>query len=121
MRYHSYEDIKEIKKESSNELAKFIIYSTEGNFVLPTILRKANYPKIKKDKKLENILGIGGTSVLESLFMYTVLTQTNPKLILPIALTQIATNTASEIYEYVKWVKNETKKHFPVHPTKPYD
>jgi hypothetical protein len=121
MRYHSYEDIKEIKKESSNELAKFIIYSTEGNFVLPTILRKANYPKIKKDKKLENILGIGGTSVLESLFMYTVLTQTNPKLILPIALTQIATNTASGIYEYVKWVKNETKKHFPVHPTKPYD
>jgi hypothetical protein len=48
--------------------------------------------------------------VLGSVGMYITLALTNPKLILPVALTQIGTNLASGYYEWQRSIKERVEE-----------
>jgi len=84
-----------------------VTYLTLGvNFALPTMIRKAYY----FDGLLANPLGAIMGTFVESLLGYAVLFATNPKLILPVALTQAGTNFASGCYEWVRSIRERTQK-----------
>lgn len=103
--------------EDLKEIGKGIIYPTLGiNFAFPTMFRIA----YKSDYYHWHV-GIGPDSlrrgwtiagaIIESAAGYAILSQTDPKLILPIALTQLGTNIASGVYEYIKHVKEKAEEH----------
>lgn len=97
--------IKEYAPKVTRGILKTITYPIGTSLAFPTIIKKA----IEWDKEDGfDILATGWTIlgfVIGTGVNYLVWGATNPKLILPIALTQIATNTTSGIYEYIRHVK----------------
>ena len=87
------------------KVGKGIVYTIGISLALPTTIRK--YADYTHDKFEGGFLPSWGF-VIESLAIYLPLVLDNPKLILPVALTQIGTNLASGIYEYVRSVKKRS-------------
>jgi len=87
-------------------ILKTITYPTMGvSFALPTMIRKAL--QVKNWDNGVIAICAAGMFLFDSFWGYLALAQTNPKAILPVALTQIGTNLASGIYEYVRHVRKK--------------
>jgi hypothetical protein len=97
--------IKEDLKKVGRGIIKTITYPILNPFIYPTIRRKA------MDSWYDSppFLATGGFIAI-TLGGYMSLYRMNPKLILPIALTQVVTNLASKVYEHIKQVKNEAEE-----------
>jgi hypothetical protein len=101
------EEFKKVGKVSK-KILKGITYCTAGAmFANPTIARKI----------IENcgdetyiFVELIGTVIESGICLYWSLAETNPKLIPYVFGTQIATNIASGIYEYVRHVKTKAKR-----------
>ncbi|MFA5071607.1 MAG: hypothetical protein WC511_04580 [Candidatus Pacearchaeota archaeon] len=102
------DDWKEVV-EVSKLFLKGVAYATAGvTFAIPTMIRKAL--ESEWDDKLEETLIPAGGLFLDSFILYKTLAATNPKLIPYVIATQIGTNIASGIYEYVRHVKNKSEE-----------
>ncbi|MEK6913668.1 MAG: hypothetical protein AABW47_03280 [Nanoarchaeota archaeon] len=106
------EEVVEIAEELGINVAKSVVYPIETAFAFPTIFCKArdyddNAPRLGYGNLAKGWTIAGG--ILGSIGMYTTLALTNPKLILPIALTQVGTNLASGYYEWKKSIKERAR------------
>lgn len=110
--YRKYiqEDLEKLKKVGRGIL-EGITYPIRGTFAFPTIIRKADSQDDKYFEAFPMITICSFASIsISNLLIYMKLSETNPKLILPTALTQIVTNLLSGGYEYYRHVKKKTKE-----------
>jgi hypothetical protein len=103
-----YQIVKEDLKRFGKGTLKWITYLLQNIVMYPTMVRKA----AEFDTGDAGGLAIVGETL--ELIIVTVIThmllQDNPKLIPYITTTQITTNLASGLYEYVRHVKNKTEE-----------
>jgi len=80
-------------------------------FALPTYIRRHNkwWTKHEPSEGLgESIFQGGGLGLLYNIFLYAALSD-NKKIVLPLILTQLTSNTISGIYEWKRHVKKKAK------------
>jgi hypothetical protein len=109
-------------KDVGIKTSKFVTYPLLTFWAYPTLIRKL----IESDDGfLGGPLGLGQFlgaigAILMNTVTYIYLQSENTKLILPVFLTQVATNLTSGIYEYVRHVKNEAKERAEVKEEIPF-
>ena len=100
--------MKEDLKKAGKTVLKIVTYPIGIIFTAPTMVRKGF---IKDDDPLEFpgaspfVLSLVGNMILWASLYYR-----NPKLVPYVLATQITTNLASGIYEYVRHIKNKTEE-----------
>jgi hypothetical protein len=107
------ERAKEVSMTIGRGITKSVVYPIGAVFTFPTLFRKAKDYDNTKGSVGDGNFAKGWTiagEILGSLGMYTTLALTNPKLILPVVLTQIGTNLASGYCEWQKSVKKRAEE-----------